>query len=154
MDRRVLDALTSLPERNRLVRGLGSWVGFKQVGLAYEREARFAGKTKYTFKKLVSRAMDGLISFSYQPIRLATVLGFGISALSLLAAAYYFVKKTTTGLQPPGFATLVVTVLFLGDIQLITIGVIGEYTGHVLEEVNRRPTYVVREELDRQESGE
>jgi dolichol-phosphate mannosyltransferase len=154
MDRCVLDSLTSLPERNRFVRGLRSWVGFKQVGLAYEREARFCGKPKYTFRKLVGLAMDGLISFSYLPLRLATMLGFSVSALSLIAAAYYFVKKATTGLQPPGFATLVVAVLFLGGIQLITIGVVGEYLGQTLDEVKHRPTYLVRKVLDCQESGE
>lgn len=149
MDRCVVDVLTALPERNRFVRGLRSWVGFRQTGLAYERDARFAGKPKYTFRKLVSLALDGLVSFSYFPLRLATMLGFGVSALSLVAAAYYLFKKLTTGLQPPGFATLVVVLLFLGGVQLITIGVVGEYIGHVLDEVKGRPTYVVREVLGR-----
>jgi glycosyltransferase involved in cell wall biosynthesis len=149
MDRCVVDVLTALPERNRFVRGLRSWVGFRQVGLPYERDARFAGKPKYTFGKLVSLALDGLISFSYLPLRLATMLGFGVSALSLVAAAYYLVKKLTTGLRPPGFATQVVLLLFLGGIQLITIGVVGEYIGRVLDEVKGRPAYVVREVLGR-----
>jgi dolichol-phosphate mannosyltransferase len=149
MDRRVVDVLTSLPERNRFVRGLRSWVGFRQVGLAYERDARFAGKPKYTFRKLVSLALDGLISFSYLPLRLAAMLGFGVSALSLLATAYFLITKLTRGLRPPGFATLVVLLLFLGGVQLITIGVVGEYIGHVLDEVKRRPAYVVREVMGR-----
>jgi glycosyltransferase involved in cell wall biosynthesis len=154
MDRCVVDVLISLPERNRFVRGLRSWVGFRQAGLAYERDARFAGEPKYTFRKLASLALDGLISFSYLPLRLATIFGFAVSAVSLLAAAYYVIKKLTQGLQPPGFATLVVLLLFLGGVQLITIGVIGEYIGHVLEEVKGRPTYVVREVLERQSLGE
>ena len=150
MDRCVVDVLISLPERNRFVRGLRSWVGFRQVGLAYERDARFAGKTKYTFRKLAGLALDGLISFSCLPLRLATMLGFAVSALSLLAAAYYLIKGLTSGLQPPGFATLVVLLLFLGGVQLITIGVVGEYIGHVLEEVKGRPTYVVQHVSERQ----
>jgi glycosyltransferase involved in cell wall biosynthesis len=144
MDRCVLDSLTSLPERNRFMRGLRSWVGFKQIGLAYERDARFAGTTKYTFRKLGSLALDGLISFSYLPLRLATMLGFGVSALSFLVALYYILKKLTVGLQPPGFATLTVLILFLGGIQLITIGVIGEYIGQILSEAKDRPTYIVQ----------
>jgi glycosyltransferase involved in cell wall biosynthesis len=145
MDRCVVDVLTSLPERNRFVRGLRSWVGFRQIGLAYERDARLAGKSKYTFRKLVSLALDGLVSFSYLPLRIATLLGFGVSALSLLAAAYYLSKRLTIGVGPPGFATQVVLISLLGGVQLITIGVIGEYIGRVLDEVKGRPTYVVRE---------
>lgn len=151
MDRGVVDALALLPERNRFVRGLRSWVGFKQVGLVYARDARFAGTSKYTFRKLVGLALDGLISFSYVPLRLASTLGLVVSLLSLVAAAYYFFKAITVGLRPPGFATLVVLVTFLGGIQLITIGVVGEYIGHVLDEVKARPTYLIREVLSRQE---
>jgi glycosyltransferase involved in cell wall biosynthesis len=147
MDRCVVDAVTSLPERNRFVRGLRSWVGFRQLGLAYERDARHAGKPKYSFRRLVSLALDGMISFSYLPLRLATLLGFGVSALSLMAATYYVIKRLTVGIGPAGFATLVVLMSFLGGVQLITIGVIGEYIGHVLDEVKGRPTYVVREVL-------
>jgi len=153
MDRCVVDVLTALPERNRFVRGLRSWVGFKQVGLAYERDARFAGRSKYTFSKLVGLALDGLISFSSLPLRLATMLGFGVSALSLAAAAYYLIKKLTIGVGPPGFATQVVLISFLGGVQLITIGVIGEYIGHVLDEVKRRPAYVVCNVLDGRDDG-
>jgi len=94
MDRCVVDVLTSLPERNRFVRGLRSWVGFRQVGLAYERDARFAGRPKYTFQKLVHLALDGLISFSYLPLRLSTMVGFGVSVMSLLAAVYYLIKNS------------------------------------------------------------
>jgi dolichol-phosphate mannosyltransferase len=149
MDRCVVDELIALPERNRFVRGLRSWVGFKQVGLGYERNARYAGEPKYTFRQLVSLALDGLISFSYLPLRLATLLGFAVSAWSLLAAAYYFVKRLTVGVRPPGLATMVVLILFLGGVQLITVGVIGEYIGHILEEVKGRPTYVVDKVFER-----
>jgi dolichol-phosphate mannosyltransferase len=145
MDRCVVDVLTSLPERNRFVRGLRSWIGFRQIGVSYIRGTRFDGKSKYTFRKLVGLALDGLISFSDLPLRLSTLLGFTVSILSLLAALYYFIRKQTVGLQPPGFATLTVLLLFLGGIQLISIGVVSEYIGHILNEVKRRPSYVIGE---------
>lgn len=154
MDRCVVNVITSLPERNRFIRGLRSWAGYRQIGLAYEREARFAGKTKYTFRKLFSLALDGLISFSYLPLRFATILGFAVSVFSLLAALYYVWVKLTIGLQPPGFATLTVLLLFLGGVQMITIGIIGEYIGHILTEVKGRPTYVVQQVFDHQNSGQ
>jgi glycosyltransferase involved in cell wall biosynthesis len=144
MDRRVVDLLVSMPERNRFVRGIRSWVGFKQVGLSYERQARNAGKPKYSFSKLLYLALDGLVSFSFIPLRFISILGFSVSLLSILLAVFYAVKKMTTGLSPPGFATTVVAIFFLAGIQLITIGVIGEYVGRIFEEVKRRPLYVTR----------
>jgi polyisoprenyl-phosphate glycosyltransferase len=144
MDRRVVDLLISMPERNRFVRGIRSWVGLNQIGLPVERHARSAGKPKYTFGRLLLLALDGLISFSYLPLRTITMLGFSISFLSIFAAVFYAVKRLMTGLGPPGFATLVVAVFFLAGVQLITMGVIGEYVGHIFEEVKQRPLYVVR----------
>ncbi len=144
MDRRVVDLLNGMPERNRFVRGIRSWVGLNQVGLAYERHARNAGKPKYTFKRLVYLALDGLVSFSYIPLRVITMLGFSISMLSILLAVFYSVKKLLYGLNPPGFATLVVSIFFLAGIQLIMMGVIGEYVGRIFDEVKQRPLYVVR----------
>ena len=144
MDRRVVDLLISMPERNRFVRGIRSWVGLNQSGLPVERQARSAGKPKYTFGRLLLLALDGLISFSYLPLRTITMLGFSISLLSIFAAVFYAVTRLVTGLGPPGFATLVVAVFFLAGVQLITMGVIGEYVGHIFEEVKQRPLYVVR----------
>lgn len=144
MDRRVVDLLNGMPERNRFVRGIRSWVGLNQIGLAYERQARNAGKPKYTFKRLVYLALDGLVSFSYVPLRVITMLGFSISLLSILLAVFYSVKKLLYGLNPPGFATIVVSIFFLAGIQLIMMGVIGEYVGRIFDEVKRRPLYVVR----------
>jgi polyisoprenyl-phosphate glycosyltransferase len=144
MDRRVVDLLVGMPERNRFVRGIRSWVGLDQVGLAYERHARHAGKPKFTFTRLIYLALDGLISFSYVPLRVITMFGFCISLLSIVLAVFYAIKKLTVGLNPPGFATLIVAVFFLAGMQLITIGVIGEYVGRIFEEVKRRPLYVVR----------
>jgi polyisoprenyl-phosphate glycosyltransferase len=144
MDRRVVDLLVGMPERNRFVRGIRSWVGLDQVGLAYERHARHAGRPKFTITRLVYLALDGLISFSYVPLRVITMLGFGVSLLSIMLAVFYAIKKLTVDLNPPGFATLIVAILFLAGMQLITIGVIGEYVGRIFEEVKRRPLYVVR----------
>jgi glycosyltransferase involved in cell wall biosynthesis len=144
MDRRVVDLLVGMPERNRFVRGIRSWVGLDQVGLAYVRHARHAGTPKFTMTRLVYLALDGLISFSYVPLRVITMLGFGVSLLSIVLAVFYAIKKLTVGLNPPGFATLIVAVFFLAGMQLITIGVIGEYIGRIFEEVKRRPLYVVR----------
>jgi polyisoprenyl-phosphate glycosyltransferase len=144
MDRRVVDVLSGMPERNRFVRGIRSWVGLNQVGLAYERHARHAGRPKYTFTRLVYLALDGLVSFSYIPLRAITMLGFGVSLLSIILAVFYAIKKLTVGLNPPGFATITVAIFFLAGMQLITIGVIGEYVGRIFEEVKQRPLYVVR----------
>jgi dolichol-phosphate mannosyltransferase len=144
MDRRVVDLLNGMPERNRFVSGIRSWVGLNQVGLAYERQARHAGQPKYTFTRLIYLALDGLVSFSFLPLRVITVIGFIVSVISILLAIAYTIQKLTIGLSPPGFATLTVAIFFLSGIQLITIGVIGEYVGRIFDEVKRRPLYVVR----------
>jgi dolichol-phosphate mannosyltransferase len=144
MDRKVVDWLVRMPERNRFVRGIRSWVGFKQVGVPYERQARHAGKPKYTFRKLLYLALDGLISFSHMPLRIITVMGFTVSLLSFLVALFYLVKKFTIGVGVAGFTTLVVSIFFLAGIQLMTIGVIGEYIGRISDEVKHRPLYVAR----------
>jgi polyisoprenyl-phosphate glycosyltransferase len=144
MDRRVVDILSGMPERNRFVRGIRSWIGLDQVGLPYERQARYAGQAKYTFSRLVFLALDGLVSFSYIPLRAITIMGFIVSLISILLAAGYTVQKLTIGLDPPGFATTVVAIFFLAGVQLITMGVIGEYVGRIFEEVKRRPLYIIR----------
>jgi dolichol-phosphate mannosyltransferase len=144
MDRRVVEVLNGMPERNRFVRGIRSWVGLDQVGLAYDRQERYAGAPKYTFRRLLYLALDGLVSFSYVPLRMISILGLCVSVMSFILAVFYLIKKLTSGLNPPGFATLVVAVFFLAGIQLITIGVIGEYVGRIFEEVKRRPLYVLR----------
>lgn len=144
MDRKVVDILVNMPERNRFVRGIRSWVGLDQVGLEYKRESRYAGQSKFTFSRLVYLALDGLISFSYLPLRVISILGITASLLSIIIAMGYAVRRLTLGLNPPGFTTLVVAIFFLAGLQLITMGVIGEYVGRIFEEVKRRPLYVVR----------
>lgn len=145
MDRRVVDLLVNMPERSRFVRGLRSWVGLKQIGLSYERQARYAGQTKYSYYRLITLALDGLVSFSFVPLRIISVLGILISIISILLAISYTIQKLLWGLSPPGFPTTIVAVFFLAGIQLTTIGVIGEYVGRIFEEVKRRPMYVVRQ---------
>jgi polyisoprenyl-phosphate glycosyltransferase len=144
MDRRVVDLLKNMPERSRFVRGIRSWVGLNQVGLPFERHARHAGTSNYTVGRLMLLALDGLISFSYMPLRLITALGLSVSFLSLFLAVFFFVKKLLYGLSPPGYASLIVSIFFLAGIQLITLGVIGEYVGRIFEEAKRRPMYVLR----------
>ena len=144
MDRQVVQILNGMPERNRFVRGIRSWIGLDQVGLSYERQARYAGRAKYSYKRLVYLALDGLVSFSFVPLRMITVTGFIVSLISIVLAAIYFVQRLTVGPNPLGFTTTIVAVLFLSGMQLITLGVIGENVGRIFEEVKQRPLYVVR----------
>jgi dolichol-phosphate mannosyltransferase len=144
MDRRIVDLLKSMPERSRFIRGIRSWVGLNQTGLPFERHARHAGTTKYSVGRLMLLALDGLISFSYVPLRIITVLGLSVSFLSMVMAVFFFIKKLVYGLNPPGFASLITSIFFLAGIQLITLGVIGEYVGRIFEEAKRRPLYVLR----------
>ncbi len=144
MDRRMVDLLNGMPERNRFVRGIRSWVGLRQVGLEYDRQPRYAGKPKYTLSRLMYLALDGLVSFSFLPLRTITLVGFMVSLVSIVLALIYAIQKLTVGLSPAGFATTIVAILFLAGVQLITIGVIGEYVGRIFEEVKQRPLYVVR----------
>lgn len=144
MDRHVVDILTAMPERNRFVRGIRSWVGMRQIGLPYDRQGRHAGKPKYTLSRLTYLALDGIVSFSFVPLRIITMLGFLVSTISIALAIVYAVQRIAFGLTPPGFPTLIVAIFFLSGIQLITIGVIGEYVGRIFEEVKQRPLYVVR----------
>ncbi len=145
MDRKVVNALLALPERQRFVRGLRCFVGFRQEGLFYERAGREAGAPKYTFKALVRLAMDGLISFSSAPLNLITYLGLGscVFALGLIA---WVMGRAIIGQRPPeGWASTMVVVLFFGSVQLLSLGIIGEYLRRIFLEVKGRPTYIVRD---------
>ncbi len=144
MDRVVIDTLKSMQERNRFVRGLRSWTGFHQVGFEYDREKRHSGEIKYTLPKLMKLALDGIFSFSYFPLQLASYAGFMISVVSFLGILIYLYKKLFVGGEPQGFPTLVILILFMGGIQLIFLGVIGEYIGRIYDEVKKRPSYVIR----------
>lgn len=143
LDRRALDALLSLRERSRFLRGLSVWVGFTQDSVSYDRDARHAGKTKFTLSRMVRFSFDAIASFSYRPLQLATALGFLISGIAFIAIPVVIILKLT-GNYLYGFSTVEITMLLLGGIQLITIGMIGEYVGRIFDEVKGRPLYVVR----------
>jgi dolichol-phosphate mannosyltransferase len=147
LDRRALDALLSMRERNRYLRGMTSWVGFTQTAVPYSRDARHAGTTKYPLRKMIRFALDAIASFSHAPLQLATVAGFGFAFLAFLAIPVAIVFRIF-GAFVPGVTTTVVAVLLLGGIQLMAIGMIGEYVGRIYDEVKRRPLYVVRDRVN------
>jgi glycosyltransferase involved in cell wall biosynthesis len=143
LDRRALDALLSMGERSRFLRGMSIWVGFTQDSVAYDRDARYAGETKFTLGRMIRFSLDAIASFSYRPLQLATALGFVISGVTFVAIPVVIVLKLT-GNYLHGFSTVEITMLLLGGIQLITIGMIGEYVGRIFDEVKGRPLYLVR----------
>jgi dolichol-phosphate mannosyltransferase len=143
LDRRVADALNRLPERNRYVRGLIRWLGFRHVEVPYRRAGRFAGETKYPFAKLVQLALAAVTAFSTLPLRLVTYLGFAVSALSLALVAYALYGRFIEGRTPAGWASVFVAVAFLSGIQLVAIGILGTYVSRIFEEVKGRPLYVI-----------
>ncbi|MFT5679541.1 MAG: glycosyltransferase involved in cell wall biosynthesis [Myxococcota bacterium] len=144
MDRMVVDALASLPERQRFVRGLRSWVGFRQTGVTYERAARQAGDSKYSIGGLTRLAVEGLVSFSGQPLRAATVLGGVAAVLSLVLLVWVLWDSLSSGRAPEGWASMVTIVLFMSGVQLVSLGVLGEYIRIIFLESKARPTYIVR----------
>ena len=144
LDRRVVETLVSLRERNRFLRGLRSWVGFKQIGVEYERDARHAGEPKYTLRKLVGLALSGYIGFSAMPLRAAAWLGVAAAGAGFLLVLWALVSKLAGLYTPRGWASTLAVILFIGGVQLLVLGVIGEYLSRVYDEVRRRPLYVVR----------
>ena len=146
MDRAVVDEFNKLPEHNRFIPGLRMWLGFKQASVRYDRQDRAGGAPKQSLGRLVAYALDGMISFSNKPLRAATYSGFAVSTVAFLLAMYYFVTFFAFDKEPgSGFTTIILCVLFLGGVQLICVGILGEYIGRIYEEVKRRPLYVVRE---------
>jgi polyisoprenyl-phosphate glycosyltransferase len=143
MDRKVVDVLKRMREHYRFLRGMSAWVGFKQVGVPYKRAARYAGATKYPFKKMFKLALNAVTGFSYFPLQLATYIGFGAALLSILLIPVVIIIRALTEIQLAGQATTLVAVLFLGGVQLISLGILGEYLGRVYDEVKGRPLYVV-----------
>lgn len=144
MDRQVVDAILRMPERNRFLRGMVPWVGYRQVGLEYERQARFAGESKFkSVRQMLPFALDAITSFSYFPLQLATYLGFTIAAISLIAILVVVGLRLLGRHELTGQATTLVAVLFLGGVQLISLGIIGEYLGRIYDEVKGRPLYLV-----------
>jgi len=145
MRRRVVDAINLLPERNRFIRGIRTWVGYKQVGFEYERDARLAGESKYNFKRLLKLAFDGIFSFSYVPFKFMFYLGLLALIFSILGGIWVIYMKffTTNYNQVPGFATTIMLLIFLGGLQLFCMGVMGEYIKRIYDEIKQRPPYIV-----------
>jgi polyisoprenyl-phosphate glycosyltransferase len=147
MDRRVVDALQAMPERDRFVRGMVAWVGFRQTPVPYKRSPRFAGESKYPLFKMMRFALDGVTSFSVAPLHAATWIGFAASVLAMIGVCYALVLRLFTNDWVTGWTALFIAVLFVGGTQLLALGVIGEYVGRIYAESKRRPLYVVQERL-------
>lgn len=146
MDRQVVQVLNAIPERNRYIRGLRAWIGFRQTAIRFERDPRFAGEVKYTFRKSLSLGINGLVSFSRVPLRLSTYVGLVAAAIALLMVMLILYWRFFEPNSPiTGFATIAVAVFFLGAVQLISIGILGEYIGRIYEEVKGRPLYTLAE---------
>jgi dolichol-phosphate mannosyltransferase len=145
LDRNVVDVLVQMRERHRFLRGMSSWVGFKQTGVMYKRASRFSGATKYPFKKMLKFASDAITSFSYFPLQVAMYLGFISAGLSIIAIPVVIILRMIGLHAFLGQATTLIAVLFLGGVQLISLGIIGEYMGRLYDEAKGRPLYIVRE---------
>jgi len=152
MDRRVVDALGGLREQNRFMKGLFAWVGFKQIGVPYERPARAAGETKFSYWRLWNFAIDGFTGFTTLPLRLAGYVGFFTAVIAVAYGAYLVIRTIFSGVDVPGYASLMVAVLFLSGLQLMVLGVIGEYLGRSYSEAKKRPLYVVRDSVGFEEA--
>lgn len=147
MDRKVVDALKMMKEKHRFLRGMSVWVGFRQTGVKYMRAERYAGETKYPFKKMLKFALDGITSFSFFPLQLATYIGFISAVIAVFGIIATVILRLSGSEAFYGQATTLVSVLFLGGVQLISLGIIGEYLGRIYDEVKGRPLYIVREAL-------
>ena len=147
LDRRALDALLAMRERSRFLRGMTVWVGYRQAAVPYKRDPRYAGETKYTLSKMLRFSLDAISSFSHRPLQLATLLGFLISTLAFIAIPVVIILRIL-GSYLPGFSSITIAVLLLGGIQLIALGIIGEYVGRIYDEVKGRPLYLVRSRLN------
>lgn len=145
IDRKVCDAMKRVNEKNRYIRGLISWLGFKQAAVEFERDKRFAGETKYPFKKMLKFAFDAITSFSYKPLKLATYLGFTLSVLSFLYLIFNLYLRIFTNITTSGWTSIIAVNLLFNGFVLIILGIIGEYVGRIYDETKNRPIYVVRE---------
>ncbi len=151
LDRKVVDVMGKMRERHRFLRGMASWVGFRQTGVEYDRKERFAGKTKYPFSKMLKLALNAVTSFSYFPLQVATYLGFISAVVSILAIPVVISLRLSHQAALLGQATTLITVLFLGGVQLITLGILGEYVGRIYDEAKGRPLYVVSQAPERKQ---
>jgi polyisoprenyl-phosphate glycosyltransferase len=147
MSRSVVDTLRAMPERDRFVRGMVSWVGFKQIALPYRRAPRFAGESKYPLRKMIHFAVDGILSFSTKPLQMSVALGMFCALVAMLGICYAIFFRLFTETWVPGWTALVIAILFIGGVQLICLGIVGEYVGRIYYEIKNRPLYVVQEYL-------
>jgi dolichol-phosphate mannosyltransferase len=145
LDRKVVDVMGQMRERHRFLRGMAAWVGYRQVGVEYDRKERFAGKTKYPFSKMLKLAFNAITSFSYFPLQMATYIGFLSAGISILAIPVVVALRLSNQVALFGQATTLIAVLFLGGVQLITLGILGEYVGRIYDESKGRPLYIVSE---------
>ncbi|MNN46662.1 hypothetical protein D3C81_1610510 [compost metagenome] len=149
MDRDVVNVLKTMKENNRFVRGMVSWVGFKQTPIEYERDERFAGETKYPLKKMIKFASDGIISFSAKPLKIMGSLGMFCVSISLIIFLYALIRKLANDINVvSGWASIMTAVTFLGGVQLLSISVLGEYIGRIYDESKGRPLYVIEKEVN------
>ena len=146
MDKKVITVMQGMREKHRFLRGMSAWVGFRQVGVPYKRQPRYAGETKYPLNQMIKLALNAVTSFSYFPLQLATYLGFIAAGVSVLGILVVAILRLTTGSALLGQATTLIIVLFLGGVQLISLGIIGEYIGRIYDEMKNRPLYIVAEE--------
>lgn len=153
LDRKAVEAMKSMPERHRFIRGMCSWIGFRQCGIKYARGARFAGSTKYPVRKMMNLALDGIASFSTVPLRVLAVIGLASAVLALLGIVYALVVRLFTHSWVAGWAISFIVLLFLGGLQMMSIGVVGEYVGRIYTETKQRPLYVARTVLERRGSN-
>ena len=153
IDRKTIDIFKKIREKNRFIRGLSSWVGFNQIGVTYKREKRFAGYTKYPFKKMLTFAFDAIFSFTNLPLRIATIFGFFVAGLSFSYIIYLLILNVFFNTPIQGPTSLITGVLFLGGVQLISIGIIGEYVGRISEEVKNRPLYIINKIIDKEKNN-
>ncbi|HYP83632.1 glycosyltransferase family 2 protein [Variovorax sp.] len=145
--RNVVDTLRAMPERDRFVRGMVSWAGFRQIALPYARAERYAGVSKYPLVKMVRFAMDGILSFSTKPLQLSVAMGMSCAVIAILGIFYSLFVRLFTSVWVEGWAALMIAVLFVGGVQLISVGILGEYVGRIYNEIKQRPLYVVQELL-------
>jgi glycosyltransferase involved in cell wall biosynthesis len=145
MDRKIVDALKEMPEQQKFLRGQISWIGFNQTYIEYERDERFAGETGYTYKKMIRFALDGITSFSNFPLKFASICGFVVSGIAFIVMLYALYSRFISKDYIEGWTSIIISVLFLGGIQLISIGIIGEYISRLSSNVRNRPLYIVRE---------
>lgn len=148
MDAKVVDAFKSMPERNRFVRGMISWVGFNQTFIEYEREERFAGETKYPLKKMLKFAADGIIAFSSKPLKLMTILGCITIALGFIVLVYSLISKFLGESTERGWTSLMVAITFFSGVQLLSLGVLGEYIARIYDESKNRPLYIIKDKIN------